>query len=144
MTGTLDQYVRALETKTGKELWSFKLDQAALAVPIVYTGKSGKEYVALAAGENLIAFALGGQAAIPSTVHVQTQLPDAKGRELVQTVCNSCHSVDLITTHRRTRDEWTGTVQRMAQHGASATDDQFHTIVDYLTNNFGRNSDPKE
>jgi quinoprotein glucose dehydrogenase len=144
MTGTLDQYVRALETKTGKELWSFKLDQAALAVPIVYTGKSGKEYVALAAGENLIAFALGGQAAIPSTVHVQTQLPDAKGRELVQTVCNSCHSVDLITTHRQTRDEWTGTVQRMAQHGASATDDQFHTIVDYLTNNFGRNSDPKE
>ena len=144
MTGTLDQYVRALETKTGKELWSFKLDQAALAVPIVYTGNSGKEYVALAAGENLIAFALGGQAAIPITVHVQTQLPDAKGRELVQTVCNSCHSVELITTHRQTRDEWTGTVQRMAQHGASATDDQFHTIVDYLTNNFGRNSDPKE
>jgi hypothetical protein len=28
-------------------------------------------------------------------------------------------------------------VQRMAQHGASATDEQFNQIVDYLTNNFG-------
>jgi hypothetical protein len=52
--------------------------------------------------------------------------------------------VDLITTHRQTRDEWTGTVQRMAQHGASATDDQFNEIVNYLTNNFGRTPDPKE
>ena len=26
----------------------------------------------------------------------------------------------------------------MAQHGASATDDQFNQIVDYLTKNFGR------
>ena len=35
-----------------------------------------------------------------SFAQVQTQLPDGKGRELVQRVCNSCHSVDLITTHR--------------------------------------------
>ena len=144
MTGSLDQYFRALETKTGKELWSFKLDQAALAVPIVYAGKSGKEYVAVAAGEHLVAFALGGQAAFPSMLQAQTQLPDGKGRELVQRVCNSCHSVDLITTHRQTRDEWTGTVQRMAQHGASATDEQFQQIVDYLTDRFGRSPDPKE
>ena len=80
----------------------------------------------------------------PGILHVQTHLPEGNGRELVQKVCNSCHSVDLITTHRQTRDEWTGTVQRMAQHGASATDEQFNQIVDYLTNNFGRNPDPKE
>jgi quinoprotein glucose dehydrogenase len=147
MTGTHDQYFRALETKTGKELWSFKMDQAPLAVPIVYTGTSGKEYVAVAAGENLVAFALDGQA-LPGTApiisRVQTRLPEGSGRDLVQKVCNSCHSVDLITTHRQTRDEWTGTVQRMAQHGASATDDQFNEILDYLANNFGRTPDPKE
>ncbi len=137
MTGTLDQYFRALETKTGKELWSFKMDQAPLAVPIVYAGSSGKEYVAVAVGENLIAFSLAGHAAIPSVTRVQTELPEANGKDLVQRVCNSCHSVDLIASHRQNRDEWTGTVQRMAQHGASATDEQFNQIVDYLTNNFG-------
>jgi competence protein ComEA len=77
-------------------------------------------------------------------LQAQTQLPDGKGRELVQGVCNTCHSVNLVTTHRQTRDEWTGTVQRMAQRGASATDDQFQQIVDYLTNRFGRTADPKE
>ena len=147
VTGTLDQYFRALETRTGKELWSFKMDQAPLAVPIVYAGKSGKEYVAVAAGEKLVAFALDGHAspaAGPNILHAQTHLPEGNGRDLVQRVCNSCHSVDLITTQRQTRDEWTGTVQRMAQRGASATDEQFNEIVDYLTNNFGRTPDPKE
>jgi cytochrome c5 len=144
MTGTLDQYFRALETKTGKELWSFKMDQAPLAVPIVYAGKSGKEYVAVAAGENLVAFALDGHAAPVTGPSIVPVLPEGNGRDLVQKVCNSCHSVDLITTHRQTRDEWTGTVQRMAQHGASATDQQFNEIVNYLTNNFGRTPDPKE
>jgi glucose dehydrogenase len=135
MTGTLDQYFRALATKTGKELWSFKMDQAPLAVPIAYAGSSGKEYIAIAAGENLIAFTLSGQAAIVS--QGQTQLPAGESRDLVQKVCNSCHSVDLIASHRQTRDQWTATVQRMAQHGASATDGQFQSIVDYLTQHFG-------
>ena len=144
MTGTLDQYVRALETKSGKELWSFKMDQAALAVPVVYAGKGGKEYVAVAAGENLIAFALDGQATLPNTAQSRIRLTEGPGKDLVQRVCNSCHSVDLIGTHRQTREEWTGTVQRMAQHGASGTDEQFRSIVNYLTDNFGRNPEPKE
>jgi glucose dehydrogenase len=144
MTGTLDQYVRALETKTGKELWSFQLNQAALTVPVVFKGQSGKEYVVLAAGEELIAFTLGGHAVLPAMTNLQARLPEGAGKNLVQKVCNSCHSVNLVTAHRQTRDEWTGTVQRMAQRGASATDDQFHSIVDYLTENFGRNPDPKE
>jgi len=112
------------------------MDQAPLAVPIAYAGSSGKEYIAIAAGENLIAFTLSGQAAIVS--QGQTQLPAGESRDLVQKVCNSCHSVDLIATHRETRDQWTVTVQRMAQHGAAATDEQFQFIVDYLTENFGR------
>jgi mono/diheme cytochrome c family protein len=141
MTGTLDHDFRALETKTGKELWSFKMDQAPLAVPIVYMGRSGKEYVAVVAGENLVSFALGSQmsqAKSPILLAVQAQLPEGTGKDLVQRVCSSCHSADLITTHRQNRDQWTATVGRMAQYGASATDEQFNAIVEYLTNNFGR------
>jgi glucose dehydrogenase len=137
MTGTLDQYFRALETKTGKELWSYRMDQAPLAVAIVYAGSSGNEYVAVAAGEHLVAFSLASHAGIPKVASVQTQLPEGNGKDLVQRVCNSCHSVDLIASRRQSRDQWTGTVRRMAQHGASATDEQFNQIVDYLTNNFG-------
>jgi competence protein ComEA len=69
-------------------------------------------------------------------------LPEGDGKDLVQKVCASCHSVGLITTHHQGRNEWTTTVQRMAEHGASATDEQFNTIVNYLTNNFGPDLKP--
>jgi glucose dehydrogenase len=146
MTGTFDHYLRALETKSGKELWSFKLNQVPLAVPIVYAGKSGKEYLAIAAGDTLVTFALASQmeqSKSPNLLPVQTQLPDGEGKELVQRVCSSCHSADMVVGHRQTRAGWASTIQRMAQHGASASDQQFDTIVDYLTKNFGSDPAPK-
>lgn len=48
---TIDQRFRAIDAKTGKELWTTKLVDAAKALPITYQGKDGKQYVAiLAAG----------------------------------------------------------------------------------------------
>ncbi len=44
---TNDDRFRAFDSKTGKELWSTKLDYAATAVPITYQGKNGKQYVAI-------------------------------------------------------------------------------------------------
>jgi quinoprotein glucose dehydrogenase len=50
IAATLDAKFRAFESRTGKELWSAKLDGAALTVPITYLGKDGKQYVVVAAG----------------------------------------------------------------------------------------------
>lgn len=47
---TRDRRFRAFDGKTGKELWSVKLDAAAAATPVTYRGKDGKQYVAVAAG----------------------------------------------------------------------------------------------
>jgi quinoprotein glucose dehydrogenase len=62
---TGDSRFRAFDSKTGKELWTVKLDYAATAVPITYQGKSGKQYVAVVSagggrGNNqaLLAYAL--------------------------------------------------------------------------------------
>ena len=46
---TTDNRFRAFDSKTGKELWSFKLDYTATAVPITYQAKNGKQYVAIVA-----------------------------------------------------------------------------------------------
>jgi len=46
---TNDNRFRAFDSKTGKELWSAKLEYTATAVPITYQGKSGKQYVAIMA-----------------------------------------------------------------------------------------------
>jgi quinoprotein glucose dehydrogenase len=46
---TGDNRFRAFDSKTGKELWSAKLDYTATAVPMTFMGKNGKQYVAIVA-----------------------------------------------------------------------------------------------
>ena len=66
---TDDARFRAFDARSGKELWTFKLDGAAQAVPSTYLGKDGRQYVVIAAtgggffnapvtGDSLMAFAL--------------------------------------------------------------------------------------
>jgi glucose dehydrogenase len=46
---TNDKRFRAIDSRTGKELWQTKLDYNAIAVPMTYQGKDGKQYVAITA-----------------------------------------------------------------------------------------------
>jgi glucose dehydrogenase len=55
---TNDNRFRALDAKTGKELWVTKLDRTANATPMTYQGKNGKQYVAVVASDFVAAFAL--------------------------------------------------------------------------------------
>jgi len=66
---TDDSRFRAFETKTGKEIWTYKLDASAHASPVSYRGTDGKQYVAVVAtggsllhspsiGDSLVVFAL--------------------------------------------------------------------------------------
>ena len=48
---TMDSKLRALDTRTGKELWSADLPVPGMAVPMTYSVK-GKQYVVIAAGGN--------------------------------------------------------------------------------------------
>jgi glucose dehydrogenase len=42
-----DARFRALDAKTGKELWTTKMIESAHSLPITYQGKNGKQYVAV-------------------------------------------------------------------------------------------------
>ena len=46
---TTDSRFRAFDSKTGKELWTQKLEYTATAVPMTFLGKNGKQYVAIVA-----------------------------------------------------------------------------------------------
>jgi quinoprotein glucose dehydrogenase len=67
--GTDDARFRAFDTRTGKELWTTKLDYSAHATPLTYLGKDGRQYVGIVAtggsflnspsgGDSLVMFAL--------------------------------------------------------------------------------------
>ena len=55
---TADARFRAIDSKTGKELFVTKLNATGTATPMTYQGKSGKQYVVQAAAGTLNAFAL--------------------------------------------------------------------------------------
>ena len=48
--GTMDGWFKALDARTGKELWQFKTGSGIIGQPIVYRGPDDKEYVAVLSG----------------------------------------------------------------------------------------------
>ena len=58
VAATNDRRIRAFDAKNGKELWVAQLPGQGNANPITYTGKNGKQYVAIVATDSLQVFAL--------------------------------------------------------------------------------------
>jgi quinoprotein glucose dehydrogenase len=58
IASTDDNRFRALDARTGRELWVSKLERRGNADPITYQGRNGKQYVAVTATETLIVYAL--------------------------------------------------------------------------------------
>jgi quinoprotein glucose dehydrogenase len=56
---TRDQRFRAFDAATGRELWVARLEGSANANPMSYAGRSGRQHVAVIAGDRVYAFALG-------------------------------------------------------------------------------------
>jgi quinoprotein glucose dehydrogenase len=69
---SMDGYFRAVDTESGKELWSAKLPRAGIATPMSYQSADGRQFIAIAAGghgkmglppgDYLVAFALPASA----------------------------------------------------------------------------------
>jgi lanthanide-dependent methanol dehydrogenase len=48
--GTMDGWFKALDARTGKELWRFKTGSGIIGQPISYRGPDGKQYIAVLSG----------------------------------------------------------------------------------------------
>ena len=55
---TNDRRFRAFDAKSGKQLWEVQLGGNATANPMTYTGRNGRQYVAVISGATVNAFAL--------------------------------------------------------------------------------------
>ncbi len=58
IASTDDNRFRALEARTGKELWTTTLSRRGNANPITYQGANGKQYVGIVATDTLVVYAL--------------------------------------------------------------------------------------
>jgi competence protein ComEA len=68
-------------------------------------------------------------------------LPDGKGKDLIQRACIGCHKADEITAYRFSKPEYHAIVQRMAERGAQATPAELSVIADYLFEYFPKVED---
>ena len=48
--GTMDGYFKAVDAKSGRELWKFKTESGVISQPVTYQGPDGKQYVAILDG----------------------------------------------------------------------------------------------
>lgn len=64
----------------------------------------------------------------------------AKGGEVVQKVCGVCHTTQSVLIVRRTRSQWQETIDKMVAMGAKASDEDFATVLNYLTAQYGPDS----
>jgi glucose dehydrogenase len=58
MAGTSDNRLRALDSRTGKELWVTNRGATATTQAMTFQARNGKQYVAIAVGGAVHAFAL--------------------------------------------------------------------------------------
>src|SRR5262249_42396124 len=100
---TNDSRFRAFDSRTGKELWSAKLEAIANATPISFQGRDGHQYVVIAAGgpahlrnvgnslngaDSLIAFSLNGHESEAPLVTQSTRPAPAASATSADAVAN--------------------------------------------------------
>lgn len=63
------------------------------------------------------------------------RLPDGHGKDTLVRVCGKCHSPAIVIANGQDRDGWEATITKMAGLGASASDEEFTEILDFLVKN---------
>ena len=62
--------------------------------------------------------------------------PAGPGLELIQRSCISCHDIYMITTKRKTPQQWADVMDLMAARGAEVSPEEMQVIEAYLSQNF--------
>jgi hypothetical protein len=66
-------------------------------------------------------------------------LPTGDAKALVEKTCGTgCHSVEVVTSQRMNKAEWTAVAANMVARGAQASDEEVNVIVEYLAKTLGR------
>lgn len=74
----------------------------------------------------------------PSEMDSEMMLPEGKGRKEVAASCGQCHELSVVTSQRKTKEEWQRTVRKMVtQYHASFDPSLADKIVSYLSQKFG-------
>jgi len=66
-------------------------------------------------------------------------LPSGPGKELVETRCAVCHTLERVTIVKRQKGDWDHIVANMYERCGVSAPEEAQTIASYLADQFGRN-----
>jgi len=58
------------------------------------------------------------------------------GQKLVETRCTACHSLDRVTSAKKSADDWASNVKRMVAKGAELSDAEQQAVIQYLSETY--------
>lgn len=76
-------------------------------------------------------------ALIPAGPARGQELPPGPGSAAAGRVCGQCHGLEVFSSSRKTADEWDKTINKMVEKGLNITDDDYQTVLDYLSRALG-------
>lgn len=66
------------------------------------------------------------------------ELPEGPGQEVTMRLCaGSCHGIDKVVAEHKSKSQWIESLEMMRTDGAKGSEEEFKTIVTYLTIHFG-------
>jgi cytochrome c5 len=71
---------------------------------------------------------------------VPQELPEGKGKTLLEERCSSCHSLKPVVSLKQSQGAWKKLVVKMVGEGAQLDDTEVDLVTEYLAKNFGLES----
>jgi len=87
----------------------------------------------------LSSFIVIGAAAVQppaSQSDTSSPFPPGPGRDALIKVCGGCHGPESAVAQFKTHDEWTKTLDEMANNGAQGSDEEWNQIAKYLDKHY--------
>ena len=71
-------------------------------------------------------------------------LPEGRGKETLENTCTECHGLDKALAKFRTKARWRAIATDMRSKGATMSDSELDTLVEYLYTHFGTDETEKK
>lgn len=65
-----------------------------------------------------------------------SRFPAGPGRDALFKVCTNCHGPESVLGQLKTHDEWSKTLDEMANNGAQGSDEEWNQILAYLVKHY--------
>jgi competence ComEA-like helix-hairpin-helix protein len=100
-----------------------------------------RPFAIVVAGACCLAVALVGattNAQTPPPPAPMTTFPEGAGKDVAVRICSECHPITNVTKHRESRAGWGTILEKMIGEGAHIPDDDWETLVAYLSVTLGK------